>query len=348
MRIVVAGGGSGGHLIPLLAVVERLRQRGDLDVVVVCGRREAETQAVRLFGARTLHIGGDGRTRIRRLMQMFSPLLDARLLRRVAECAAVLTSGSYAAVAPTLAALLMRRPVFAVEPNAVPGRFTRFFAPVFRAVFRGWSGASLGRQEVVTGVPLRRQMVRLGRVKARWRLGIPQGATVLLVLGGSQGSCALNGFAMWLAPQLLRIFPKLFVLHAAGAQFEKVQAAYRRSAVACIVSRFCGRIWEWYSAADAVLCRAGASTCAEVATFGLPAVFVPHPGALEHQRFNAEAALQETKGTIVAQCRLAVDGFAAVVKALRVRKPKPCSRHLKAAATIAEKMMGTLYGGVAA
>ena len=346
MRIVVAGGGSGGHLIPLLAVVERLRKRG-LDAVVVCGRREAETRAVRLFEAETLHIGGDGRSRIKRLMQMVFPLLEMRLLRCVSESAAVLTSGSYASVAPTLAALLMGRPVFLVEPNAVPGRFTRFFAPVFKVVFRGWSGTSLGRRDVVTGVPLRRQMVRLGRVEARRRLGIPQRATVLLVLGGSQGSYALNGFAMWLAPQLLRIFPNLLILHAAGGDAGQVQAAYRRSAVACIVRRFCRRIWEWYSAADAVLCRAGASTCAEVVTFGLPAVFVPHPGALGHQRFNAEAALRETKGAVVAQSKLAVDGPAAVVEALRAGKPKPCSRHLKAAATIAEKMIGTLYGGVA-
>jgi len=199
----------------------------------------------------------------------------------------------------------------------------------------------------VTGVPLRSQMVRLSKGEARRRLGIPQRATVLLVLGGSQGSYALNGFAMWLAPQLLRIFPNLLILHAAGGDAGQVQAAYRRSAVACIVRRFCRRIWEWYSAADAVLCRAGASTCAEVVTFGLPAVFVPHPGALGHQRFNAEAALRETKGAVVAQSKLAVDGPAAVVEALRAGKPKPCSRHLKAATTIAEKMIGTLYGGVA-
>jgi len=348
MRIVVAGGGSGGHLIPLLAVVERLRKRQDLDAVVVCGRREAETRAVRLFKARTLRIGGDGRSRIKRLMQMVFPLLEPRLLRSVAESVAVLTSGSYASVAPTLAALLTGRPVFLVEPNAAPGRFTRFFAPVLKVVFRGWSGEKLGKRDVVTGVPLRSQMVRLSKGEARRRLGIPQRATVLLVLGGSQGSCALNGFAMWLAPQLLRIFPNLFILHAAGGEAEKVRAVYRRSGVACIVNRFCERIWEWYSAADAVLCRAGASTCAEVVTFGLPAVFVPHPGALEHQRLNAQAALRETKGVIVAQRRLAIDGPAAVVEILRTRKPKPCSRHLKAAATIAEKMMGTLYGGVAA
>lgn len=349
MRIVVAGGGSGGHLIPLLAVVERLRQRVSVEAVVVCGRRQAETKAALLFKARkTLSLGTAGRTPLQRLFHMVAPLFDSELLRAVSFADAVVTSGSYAAVAPTLLALLQRRPLFLVEPNATPGKFSRSFGRFCRLVFRGWKGGQKVGHELVTGVPLREGIGILGRSVARRRLGIPKGARVLLVLGGSQGSRVLNGFLLWLAPRLKRLFPALWILHAAGKDAAMVQAAYRRLSIRASVVEFCERIWEWYSASDAVICRAGASTCAEVVTYGLSTVFVPHPGAGEHQKANAVAALRETYGTVVSQDSLTLLGPSAVIAALRAGRRNPTTRHLNAASTIAEKMIETLYGGVAA
>jgi len=230
--------------MPLLAVSEQLRRRWNSGGVVICGRREAEIEAASLFRTRTLALGTAGRTRIQRLLQMVTPLLAPEMLRAVSSSDAVLTTGSYAAVAPALAALMLRRPLFLIEPNALPGRFSRLFAGLSRIVFRGWrTGHRLAPHELVTGVPLRSELRPATKQECRRRLGIPQKARVLLVLGGSQGSRAINGFLIWVAPMLKRFFPNLWILHACARRSGGLQAARHKGGCGRFLPRYLVVVW---------------------------------------------------------------------------------------------------------
>lgn len=293
-RWVVAGGGTGGHVTPALALAERIRARGD-EVLVMGGRLGLEAKLVPQAGFELIALPARqvmGRGLVGRLAAV--PALAAasftawRVLGR-RRPAVVVSVGGYASVPAVVAAALRRVPIALVEPNAVPGRANRAAARFAALVFTGFetaAGAFPGASVEVTGIPLRRALLDAFGAAAQRRT--PQPPYRLLVFGGSQGARQLNECMIEAAGQL---DSRIEVFHQTGeADRERVAAAYRGAGVRAEVVAFEPDMPARYRWADLALCRSGALTVAELALAGLPALLVPYPFAADdHQRANARA-----------------------------------------------------------
>jgi len=292
VRVMIAAGGTGGHVFPALVVAEALAARG-ARVEWVGTARGLEARLVPEAGLplHTLPVRAlRGRGAAAWLGAPFAlarPLAAALALVRRLRPHVVLGMGGYAAGPAGLAAWLVRRPLVVHEQNAVPGLTNRLLAPLARRVLAGFPDAfPPGPRVEVTGNPVRADIAALPPPEARWagRSGPPR----LLVLGGSQGARALNEA---LPAALARLAPgeRPEVRHQAGARAaEAVRAAYARAGVAAEVTAFVEDMAEAYGWADLAVARAGALTVAELAAAGLGALLVPYPHAVDdHQRANA-------------------------------------------------------------
>ncbi len=290
-RVVVAAGGTGGHVVPALAFAEALGRAGAA-VLWVGARRGVETRLVPAAGWTLLALDlRPWRGRWYRPF-VFVPLLLAslvplgRFLRRERPCA-VVAFGGYASAAAALSALLTRRPLVLHEQNLVPGWASRLFAPHARLVFVT-DGDVLAKHARVraVGVPVRSAFLALPPPETRF--AARRGPLRLLVLGGSQGARSLNR----LVPEALGLLPPprdLVVVHQTGAAgLDETRARYARAGITAELAPFFDDMPARYAAADLAVCRAGASTLAELAAVGLGAVLVPYPHAVDdHQRANA-------------------------------------------------------------
>jgi UDP-N-acetylglucosamine--N-acetylmuramyl-(pentapeptide) pyrophosphoryl-undecaprenol N-acetylglucosamine transferase len=295
-RWVIAGGGTGGHVTPALALGEALRQRGD-EVLFIGSSRGLESRLVPEAGFELEVLPSEqfmGRSLLGRLRGVSSILRSTLLARRLLatfEADAVISVGGYAAMPAALAARLSRRPLFLVEPNAIPGRVNRICARFARAVFVGFEstrGHLPARTEsICLGVPLRRALY--SAFATRSDVGVPTVPLKIFVFGGSQGARQLNENV----PEALSRLRKksVEVFHQAGeADRAAVEARYAELGLPAEVVAFerdMPRRYEW---ADLAICRAGALTVAELALAGMPALLVPYPFAADdHQAANARA-----------------------------------------------------------
>jgi UDP-N-acetylglucosamine--N-acetylmuramyl-(pentapeptide) pyrophosphoryl-undecaprenol N-acetylglucosamine transferase len=292
-RILIAGGGTGGHIIPALAIADELKTRHGAEILFVGTTRGLESRLVPQAGYRLelIRVGQLNRvsmaTRLRTLVDL--PLgfwQCVRLLRRFRP-SAVIGVGGYASGPVMGAAILLRIPTLAFEPNAVPGLANRLIgARVKAAAVNFEPAAAYFRNAHVTGIPVRAEFFRLA---ARPAAAAPH----LLVFGGSQGARALNAMMPKIASSLLSQVPGLTILHQAGARHaETTLAAYQQSGAPedrWQVAAFLDDMPRRFEAADLVLARSGASTVAELAAAGKPAVLVPLPTAADdHQKKNAD------------------------------------------------------------
>lgn len=294
MNWVVAGGGTGGHVTPALALAERIRERGD-DVLVMGGRLGLESRLVPEAGFELVTLPARqimGRGLLARLAAAPVLLGACAVAWRVLgqrRTQVVVSVGGYASVPAVAAAALRRLPIALVEPNAVPGRANRAAARFAARVFTGFdaSAAALGRGAQVTGIPLRRSLVDAFSGGALRRAPTPP--FHLLVFGGSQGARQINEAMIAVAPELDA--ERIEVFHQSGqADRERVAAAYAAHGVRAEVVAFESDMPGRYRWADLALCRSGALAVAELALAGLASLLVPYPYAADdHQRANARA-----------------------------------------------------------
>lgn len=295
-RWVIAGGGTGGHVTPALALAETLSQRGD-EVLFIGSSRGLESQLVPAAGFNLevlsseqfmgLHIWG----RIRSVLSILRSIASALRIIRKFDADAVVSVGGYAAMPSALAARLSRRPLFLVEPNAIPGRVNRLTAPFARCVFVGFEAtrALLSRRvdSRCLGVPLREALCKSFATEPR--TGLPGNPLHILVFGGSQGATQLNENV----PEALARLAKnsVEVFHQTGeTDRESVSHHYAQLGISADVVAFENDMPARYRWADLAICRAGALTVAELALAGLPALLVPYPFAADdHQKANARA-----------------------------------------------------------
>jgi UDP-N-acetylglucosamine--N-acetylmuramyl-(pentapeptide) pyrophosphoryl-undecaprenol N-acetylglucosamine transferase len=288
--VVIAGGGTGGHLYPGLALADALAARG-LGVAwagTVAGieARVVPTTPYPLHAlpGRQLRGGGVGRAVTGLAATGRGVLAGWRLLGRLRP-RLVVGVGGYASVAVVLAARLRRLPTLLLEQNVVPGAANRTLARVADRICVGFAEARAylpAARVVHTGNPIRAGIARL--------VPAPHPGTGLLVFGGSAGAHRVN---VAVVAALRRVAPAgapLAVTHQTGvADVETVRAAYADLGVAARVEPFISDMAAAYAAADVVVARAGAMSCAEITATGLPAVLVPYPHAADdHQRRNAE------------------------------------------------------------
>lgn len=294
VRVFIAGGGTGGHIIPALAIADALRAGpGGAELLFLGTSRGLESKLVPAAGYRLelIEVGQlknvSFGTRARTLLDLPRAVLRARALLRDFRPQVVVGVGGYASGPAMAAAILAEVPTLAFEPNAVPGLANRLVGKrVSAAAVNFAPAARFFRHAQVTGIPVREAFFSLSPR--------PEGAEPhLLVFGGSQGARVLNRMLPEILPALLDAVPGLTLLHQAGARaFDETRAAFLATganATRWQVSAFLDDMPGCFAAADLVLARSGASTVAELCAAGKPSLLVPFPlAADDHQRRNAE------------------------------------------------------------
>jgi UDP-N-acetylglucosamine--N-acetylmuramyl-(pentapeptide) pyrophosphoryl-undecaprenol N-acetylglucosamine transferase len=307
-RIVIAAGGTGGHIFPALAVWEALSGRHpELELVWMGSTHRMES---RLIPARGIEFIGLRQTEIRRRPSLGNILYNLRSLwflgtsffRCVGEIrrirpVLVLTTGGFASGAAGLAARMTRTPLGIIEPNAYPGLTNRFLGKgaAFVCVAYAQAKAHFPRGAPhLLGVPARGEVARKDRDQARRELGLGQGTLMVLAMGGSQGAAGINRLLPEAAKLTLKDRPDIDVrfVHQCGAGKKDTVKVSRETLPEnrYEIAEFIEDVPTYLAAADVVVSRAGASTLAEIACRGLPAILVPYPHAAEnHQVRNARS-----------------------------------------------------------
>ena len=292
MRVLIAGGGTGGHIIPALAVARELVARHRAEILFVGTARGMESRLVPEAGftLRLIDVGPLKNvslfTRMQTLARLPKSIADCKELIRDFQPGVVFGVGGYASGPGMAAALRMKVPAMAFEPNAMPGLANRLIGKKVQAAAVNFPAAlKFFRNAEVTGIPVRPEFFRI-----RPAAGAPH----LLVFGGSQGARIFNTLLPQIAKPLLEAVPALTVLHQSGLHnFETTQAAYQASCADPArwqVRPFLEDMAAQFARAHLLLSRSGASTVAEEAASGKPALLVPFAAAAdEHQRRNAES-----------------------------------------------------------
>lgn len=322
-RIVIAGGGTGGHLFPGLALADALVGRG-FEVTFVGAVGGIEGRAVpaagyplRLLPGRQLRGGGVGRAVVGLAAALRGALRGLRLLGELRP-RLVAGVGGYASVAVVLAAGLRRIPIVLLEQNAVPGAANRLLARLARRVCVGFAESAAffppGRT-LHTGNPVRASVLRA----VSGAHGVEGGRRPgLLVFGGSAGAHRLNHAMLDAFRVLGPAAQALAVNHQTGvAELEAVRAGYAALGLPAHVEPFIADMGAAYAAADLVVARAGAMTCAEITAVGLPAILVPYPHASDdHQRRNAEILVTAGAAEMILDRELTGERLASALRAL--------------------------------
>ena len=295
LRILIAGGGTGGHIIPALAVARELVDRHGAEVLFVGTARGLETRLVpgAGFALRLIDVGPlksvSLMTRLRTLSRLPASIGACKRMIREFRPGAVLGVGGYASGPAMAAALWLKVPAMAFEPNAMPGLANRLVGKRVQAAAVNFPAATTWfRNAEVTGVPVRPEFFSLPR---------PTGPPHLLVFGGSQGARIFNINLPRLIPALLCAVPGLTVLHQCGARHAAAtEEAYRASGADSSrwqVQPFLDDMPSQFARANLVMSRSGASSVAELAAASKPSLLVPFAAATdEHQRRNAEAMVE--------------------------------------------------------
>jgi UDP-N-acetylglucosamine--N-acetylmuramyl-(pentapeptide) pyrophosphoryl-undecaprenol N-acetylglucosamine transferase len=314
---MIMAGGTGGHVYPALAVAHELKARGH-EVVWMGAPDSFEARVVPAAGfpieyVRVSGMRGKGIAKL-----LLAPLLIARAmldawaaLRRAAP-AVVLGMGGFAAGPGGLVARLWGTPLVIHEQNAAAGMTNRWLARVAQRVLQAFPDTLAGG--VTVGNPVRAPIRALPEPSIRF--ANRQGAGRVLVIGGSQGARALNERL----PEALALIPEARrpeVRHQAGRTLDVARAAYERAGVQAQVSAFIDDMAEAYAWADLVVCRAGASTIAELAATGCAAVLVPFPAAVDdHQTRNAEYLVARGAALRIAEHELSARRLADTLREL--------------------------------
>lgn len=292
LKILIAGGGTGGHIIPALAVARALVERHGAEVLMVGTARGLESRLVPEAGfqLKLIDVGPlksvSLATRLRTLARLPRSIGDCKKLMREFQPGAVLGVGGYASGPAMVAALRLKIPAMAFEPNAMPGLANRLVGKRVQAAAINFPvAAKWFRNAEVTGVPVRSEF---------FKLEPPSGPPHLLVFGGSQGARLFNTHLPHIVRSLLDAVPSLTVLHQSGLRnADATEAAYRVSGASpsrWSVRPFLDDMAAEFARAHLIMSRSGASTVAEEAAAGKPALLVPFAAATdEHQRRNAEA-----------------------------------------------------------
>jgi UDP-N-acetylglucosamine--N-acetylmuramyl-(pentapeptide) pyrophosphoryl-undecaprenol N-acetylglucosamine transferase len=323
MRVIIAGGGTGGHVIPALAIAQQLKKQFNADVLFIGTARGIETRLVPAAGfpLELIQVGAlKNVSLVTRLKTMFD------LPRAISASSRIITAfdpevvigvGGYASGPAMVAALRRRLPTLAFEPNVVPGFANRMIA-------RWVSAAAVHFEETcqyfphcrVTGVPVRPAFFSIPPKTG----GVP----TLLVFGGSQGARAINQAMIESLTGLRAKIPGIHIIHQTGQRdYDLVLAAYQTSGISGEVHKFIDDMPETFGRADLLVCRSGASTVGEITAAGRPAIFVPFPAAADdHQNVNARALERAAAAVVVEETNLGASYLVETIVALMSDGPR--------------------------
>ncbi len=306
--MLIAAGGTGGHLFPGIAVAEVLKELNPGGSIIFVGsERGLEKGILEREGLehRALKVGrikGEGLgQKMKTFVELPKSLLQARALLKELKPDIVFGIGGYSSGPVILSAFLKRIPRAILEPNSIPGFTNRILGRFVNRVFIAFPEAAsyFPKKKVrLTGTPVRRKLSDIGAGRTS-----PDGEVfTLAVIGGSQGATALNKAIVDLLPALENSGRSFRLIHQTGENDAGwVKEAYAKSKIPHRVDAFIAEMDEVYAEADLVLCRAGASTIAELIATRTPSILVPYPFAADdHQRFNALSLVEGGGAEVIA------------------------------------------------
>ena len=326
-RILIAGGGTGGHLYPGIAVAkELLSQYPDAQITFVGTARGIEARVIPRegFGLDLIRSSGlKGKsltTAIRGALIAPVSLIDAWSIVSQRQPDLVIGVGGYSSGPVVLVAWLRGVPTMVLEQNAVPGLTNRLLARFVRAAAVTFDSTKtfFGEKGFVSGNPVRAEFVADSQ-PTEAKSDEPSGVQVL-VFGGSQGAHAINLAMVEAAPELAAGSPRLRLTHQTGERdVEMVRAAYAAAGIQADVQPFFYDMGRRVGAADLIICRAGATTIAEISAAAKPAILIPLPTATDdHQRRNAEALAAAGAAEVLLQSEATGPVLAGRIKQLAV------------------------------
>jgi UDP-N-acetylglucosamine--N-acetylmuramyl-(pentapeptide) pyrophosphoryl-undecaprenol N-acetylglucosamine transferase len=314
LSVIIAGGGTGGHIYPGVAIAQEFRRRdADTQILFVGTARGLETKIIPRegFNLELIEVSALKRVsmvnRIKSLLKLPKGFLDVRSLIKRVRPDVVIGVGGYASGPVVLTAALMDTPTMVAEQNALPGFTNRTLARFVKAAAVSFEEARafFGEKAEITGNPVRAEFFDVPVKQA--------GDTIhLLITGGSQGARAINEAMIGALPLLAEEKGRVSITHQTGENdFYRVRDAYENSGLRADVRPFIEKMVDEFVAADLVISRAGATTVAELAAAGKPAIMVPFPFAADdHQRKNAEAVERAGAGRMILQAELTPERLA--------------------------------------
>lgn len=321
MRAILAGGGTGGHVIPALAIAEELKEQHGAEVLFVGTSRGIENRLVPAAGykLRLVEIGALKKvslaTRLKTIVDLPRAVGRAKGILSEFRPDVVVGVGGYASGPAMIAAVMSDIPTIAFEPNVVPGFANKMVGVMVTAAAVQFSETcKYFRRCQVTGVPVRQEFFRVGAEASKKSptasCGLNCPAT-LLVFGGSQGAHAINQRVIEGLPKLQDQVPNLQIIHQLGeVDYEAAQAAYLHAGLSAELSPFITNMAEAFRRSDLLVCRSGASTIAEITAAGKPSILVPFPHAADdHQTRNAEALVRAGAAVMIRERELNTEGL---------------------------------------
>src|ERR1700680_2533938 len=308
MKLLIAGGGTGGHVIPALAIAQEGCSRGkEREVVLVGTERGIEMKLVPQAGLplETLRVAGlkgkGGATLVKNLAMLGPGLADAVRVFRKHKPIAAFGVGGYAAGPMLLTTWIRGIPNVIFEPNAEPGFTNKSLARISTRIATGYeiSARTWGEKAVVTGCPVLPEFLTIAQ-------RIPQKPLRVLITGGSQGALPVNRAFVDAMNFLATRKNEMSIVHQTGERdYDAVRTAYARHEILAEVVPFLGNMPERFEWADIIVCRAGAITAAEVAAAGRAAIFIPFGRATDsHQLRNAQEMATQGAGRVITEQEL--------------------------------------------
>ena len=328
MRIVIAGGGTGGHLFPGIAIAEEILARGSSHKVVFIGTKKGiEYRMLGQLGYELQEINVEGvkgrglKALINAAYQIPHSIWQSRQILKRFCPDVVVGVGGYASGPAVVAARMMRIPTAIAEQNAMPGITNRILSKFANLIFvtyaqtQEWFPQS---KVIVSGNPVRKVFTvrSAGPQEKQFRQ--------LLIFGGSQGAAAINKNVIAMMPLLQQMKGRLRVLHQTGdREFQIVKQAYEQYELDAQVTPFIVNMADAYAEADLIICRAGATSIAEITAAGKAAILIPFPfAANDHQTKNAEALDRSGAAVIIKEHELTAESLFGVIDGLLSNKKK--------------------------
>lgn len=338
MKLLIAGGGTGGHVIPALAIAQEWLSRGkEREVVLVGTERGIEMKLVPQAGLplETLRVAGlkgkGGATLLRNIVMLAPAMMDARRVLQKHKPVAAFGVGGYAAGPMMLATWFSGVPNVIFEPNAEPGLTNKLLAKISKRIATGYeiSARAWGKKALVTGCPVRPEFFSIGPrpLEKPFRL---------LVTGGSQGALPINRTFVDAMDRLVERKNDLSIVHQTGERdYNAVRTAYARREIKAEVVPFLTNMAERFAWADVIVCRAGAITAAEIAAAGRAAIFIPFGAATDsHQLCNAQEMTSAGAGRLVTENELTAERLTTEIFSL-IDQPDQIEKQSNAARSLA-------------
>jgi len=327
VRVVIAGGGTGGHLYPGIAVARELQSRRPDALVSFAGtahgiearvipREGFPLDVIRSSGVKGKSMAG----RLRGALLLPLSLLDSWRVLSARRPSLVVGVGGYSSGPVVMVAALRGMPTMLLEQNAVPGLTNRLLARVVKAAAVTFEStqAFFGAKAFVSGNPVRPEFFHAAGPNQESARDDTTSVTRVLVFGGSQGAHAINVAMVEAAPQLAAGRPPVRLTHQTGERdVEMVRTAYRQAGIQGEVESFLYDMGRRLADADLIVCRAGATTLAEITAAGKAAILIPLPTATDdHQRKNAESLVEAGAAELLLQREASGEALASRVQAL--------------------------------